>query len=420
MLQKATISVGEARRAILGRVGRLPAERVAVGQALGRVLAQPVVSRLDLPPWDNSAMDGYAVRAADVLEGKRLPIALDVPAGAGGGRVLPEGAAARIMTGAPIPQPADAIVPVESSSGPRGAGAYADLGEWVSFREAPAPGHHVRRRGEDVRRGEVVVEAGEVCTPARIALTASVGRAAVSVFRRPRLSIVSTGDELVDADEAGRPDRIVNGNAYGLAAMVRDAGAIPTLLPIVPDDGAALRAAFVDALQADAVVTVGGVSAGARDLVLPALQAAGVELVFRGVALKPGGPMAFGVRWDGRPVFALPGNPVSALVTFELFVRPALLWMAGHRRCLRRPLRARLEAAVEPAPGKETYLRCRLEPDGEGWRAGLSGPQGSGVLSALARADGLLRVPAEAARLDPGSEVDVLPLDDRLFRDEPA
>ncbi|MGH7572944.1 MAG: molybdopterin molybdotransferase MoeA, partial [Gemmatimonadota bacterium] len=234
MLQKATTSVGEAQRAILRYAPRLPTERVAVGQALGRVLAEPVISRLDLPPWDNSAMDGYAVRAADVLEGKRLPIALDVPAGAAGGRVLPEGAAARIMTGAPLPQEADAIVPVESSAGPRGAGAYADLGEWVSFERAPAPGHHVRHRGEDVRRGEIVVEAGEVCTPARLALAASVGRAAVSVFRRPRVSIVSTGDELVDIDEAGRPDRIVNGNAYGLAAMVVEAGGVPTLPPIVP------------------------------------------------------------------------------------------------------------------------------------------------------------------------------------------
>jgi molybdopterin molybdotransferase len=188
----------------------------------------------------------------------------------------------------------------------------------------------------------------------------------------------------------------------------------------VPDDAAALEIAFDQVRQADVVVTVGGVSAGARDLVLPALEAAGVELIFRGVALKPGGPTAFGVGSDALPVFALPGNPVSALVTFELLVRPALLWMAGHRRCLRRTIRAWLEEAVEPAPGKETYLRCRLEPDGERWRAGLSGAQSSGVLSALARADGLLRLPAEAGRLEPGSEVDVLPLDDRLFRDTPA
>lgn len=418
MLQTAAISVAEARRTVLRHAPRLPAERVTVGRALGRVLAEPVISRLDLPPWDNSAMDGYAVRAADVLEGGRLPVALDVPAGARAGQVLPEGAAARIMTGAPLPEKADSIVPVERAAGPRGAGSYADLGEWVSFERAPEPGHHVRHRGEDVRRGEVVIEAGEVCTPARIALAASVGRAAVSVFRRPGVSIVSTGDELVDVDEAGRPDRIVNGNAYGLAAMVYEAGGVPAVAPVVPDDEAAVREAVDGALRSDAVVTVGGVSAGARDPVRPALEAAGVELVFQGVALKPGGPMTFGIRSDGRCVFALPGNPVSALVTFELFVRPVLLRMAGHLRCFRRAVRARLQEAVEPAPGKDTYLRCRLEHDEGEWRARLSGPQGSGVLSALARADGLVVVPADAGRLEPGVEVDVLPLDDRLFRVE--
>lgn len=411
------MSVNEARRIVLRHAPRLPAERIPVGSALGRILAEPVTARLDLPPWDNSAMDGYAVRAADVREGGRLPVALDLPAGARAGQVLPAGAAARIMTGAPLPTEADAIVPVETSIGPRGAGAYADPGEWVAFERRPSPGHHVRRRGEDVRRGDVVLAAGQEMTAARIALAASVGRAVLSVFRRPAVSIVSTGDELVDVDEAGSPDRIVNGNVYGLAAMVQDAGGVPVILPTVPDEDAALRSTLGQALRSDAVVTIGGVSAGARDRVRPALEACGVELVVSRVALKPGGPMAFGVRSDGCPVFALPGNPVSALVTFELFVRPALLKMAGHRRCLRRALRARLGETVEPAPGKETYLRCRLERDGGRWKARLSGPQGSGVLSALAGADGLAVVLSTVGRLDAGSEVEVLPLDDRVLRE---
>lgn len=418
MLRKTAISVSEAQRTILRHAPRLPAERVAVSRALGRVLAAPVISRLDLPPWDNSAMDGYAVRASDVHAGGRLPVALDLPAGAEAGQPLPQGTAARIMTGAPLPRTADAIVPVEHSTGPRGLGAYADPGEWVSFERAPAPGHHVRHRGEDVRRGEVVVEAGEVCTPARIALAASIGRAAVAVFRRPGVTVVSTGDELVDVDEAGRPDRIVNGNAYGLAAMVVEAGGVPTIAPIVPDDHTAVRTALEEASGGDVIITIGGVSAGARDPVRAALEAVGVELVVQRVAIRPGGPMAFGIGSDDRAFFALPGNPVSALVTFELFVRPALLRMAGHRRCFRRPVRARLEEAVEPATGKETYLRCRLERDGVAWKARLAGPQGSGVLSTLARADGLLVLPAESGRVGPGSEVEVLPLDDRLFRNE--
>lgn len=419
MLRKTAITVAEAQRTVLRHVRRLPAERVPVGRALGRVLAEPVVSLLDLPPWDNSAMDGYAVRAADVTDGERLPVALDVPAGARAGQILPEGAAARIMTGAPLPERADAIVPVELAAGPRGVGAYADPGEWVSFERPPEPGLHVRHRGEDVRRGEVVIEVGEVCTPARIALAASVGRAAVSVFRRPAVAIVATGDELVDVDEAGRPDRIVNGNAYGLAAMVLDAGGVPSVAPVAPDEEAAVREAVDGAFRSDVVVTIGGVSAGARDPVRAALETTGVKLVVDRVAIKPGGPTAFGVRPDGRCVFALPGNPVSALVTFELFVRPALLRTAGHTACFRRPLRARLEEAVEPAPGKDTYLRCRLKREGGGWSARLSGPQGSGVLSALARADGLLVVPAAGGRLEAGSEADVLPLSDGLFREAP-
>lgn len=418
MSHSAALPVAEAQRRILARVPRLPSERIPIGNALGRVTAEPVVSRLDLPPWNNSAMDGYAVRAADVRAGQRVPVALDLPAGSAAGTVLPAGAAARIMTGAPLPDNADAIVPIETSAGPRGAGAYADPGEWVAFDRAPAPGHHVRRRGEDVRRGDTVVAAGEPFTPARIALAASVGAAEVVVHRRPSVTIVATGDELVEVERAGEPDRIVNGNAYGLAAMVESAGGVVAGSLTVSDDEAALGEALGEALGSDAVVTVGGVSMGARDPVRPAFARAGVELEFWRVAMRPGGPTAFGVGAGGRPVFALPGNPVSALVTFELFVRPALRRMAGHRACFRRSIRARLTEAVEPTPGKATYLRCRIEPDGEGWRATPAGPQGSAVLSTLARADGLALVPAEAGRLEPGASVEVWPLGDEPFHRE--
>jgi molybdopterin molybdotransferase len=418
MLQNAALPVAEAQRRILARVPLLPVERIPVQDALGRVTAEPVVSRLDLPPWNNSAMDGYAVRAADVRAGQRIPVALDLPAGSAAGTVLPVGSAARIMTGAPLPDNADAIVPVETSAGPRGAGAYADPGEWVAFDRAPAAGHHVRRRGEDVRRGDTVVAAGETFTPARIALAASVGASEVAVHRRPAVTIVSTGDELVGVERAGEPDRIVNGNAYGLAAMVEEAGGIVAGTPTVSDDEGAVEEALRAALRSDVVVTVGGVSMGARDPVRPALARAGVELEFWRVAMRPGGPTAFGVGADGRPVFALPGNPVSAHVTFELFVRPALRRMAGHRACFRRPMAARLTQAADPIPGKATYLRCRIESDGEGWRAAPAGPQGSGVLSTLARADGLALLPAEAGRLEAGAWVEVWPLGDGPFQRE--
>lgn len=405
------LSVHEAQQTILDRIRTLGAERVPLLAARGRVAAEDVAAGLDLPPWDNSAMDGYAVRAADVAPGAALPVALDLPAGAASGQRLPEGSAARIMTGAPLPLGADAVVPVEETTGPEGEARYARLGEEVRFDVRPEPGDHVRRHGEDVRRGDAVLRAGEVAGPARIALLATVGRSAVSVVRRPRVAIVSTGDELVDVDEAGARDRIVNGNAYGLAAQVAEAGGVPRALPIAPDEPAAIRAAIRSALEDDAAVTVGGVSVGERDHVRGALEEAGVELVFWRVALRPGGPVAFGVTADGRPLFGLPGNPVSAHVTFELFLRPALLRMAGRRRCFRRPVRATLAGPVSARAEKAHYLRVRMEPEGSGWRARPIGMQGSAILSGLAAADGLAIVPLGAGDLPAGAEVDVLPLD---------
>jgi molybdopterin molybdotransferase len=405
------LPVHEAQKRILERIRTLGAERVPLQAARGRVAAVDVAAALDLPPWDNSAMDGYAVRASEVAPGTPLPVALDLPAGAASGQSLPEGTAARIMTGAPMPGGADSVVPVEETTGPGGEGGYAGVGEQVRFEMRPAPGDHVRRRGEDVSRGDTVLRQGDVVSPVRIALLATVGRSAVSVARRPRVAIVSTGDELVDVDEAGARDRIVNGNAYGLAAQVAEAGGVARALPIAPDQPAAIRTAIRSALEDDAVVTIGGVSVGSRDHVRGALEDAGVELVFWRVAIRPGGPVAFGVTPDGRPVFGLPGNPVSAHVTFELFARPALLRMGGRRRCFRRPLRATLSGPVSARPEKAHYLRVRLEPDGSGWRAHPVGMQGSAILSGLAAADGLAIVPLGAGGLPAGAEVDVLPLD---------
>lgn len=409
------LPVHEAQKKILEHIRTLGAERVALHAALGRVAAEDVAAALDLPPWDNSAMDGYAVRAAEVAPGTGLPVALDLPAGSASGQRLPAGAAARIMTGAPIPREADAVVPVEETTGPLGEGRYAEVGERVRFDVQPGSGDHVRRRGEDVRRGEIVLRTGDVVRPARIALLATVGRAGVSVVRRPRVSIVSTGDELVDVDEAGAPDRIVNGNAYGLAAQVAEAGGVPRALPIAPDDRDAIRASIRSAFEDDAVITIGGVSMGAKDHVREALIAAGVDLVFWRAAIRPGGPVAFGLTADGRPVFGLPGNPVSAHVTFELFARPALLRMSGRTRCFRQPLKARLAEPVSTRPEKAYYLRVRLETEGSGWRARPVGPQGSAILSGLACADGLAIVPLGTGDLLAGAEVEVLPLDDRAL-----
>lgn len=406
----AILSVREAQTHILERVEPLGPERVPLAAARGRVLGEPVTARVDVPPWDNSAMDGYAVRAAEAGPGRSLPVAFDLPAGASAGRRLPEGSAARIMTGAPLPDGADAVVPVEASSGPDGRGAFAEPGDAVTFEEPVAPGDHVRERGEDVRAGSVAVPAGRICGPAEIAMAATVGRAAVTVRRRPRVALVSTGDELVDVEEAGTPDRIVASNAYGLAAAVEEAGGEAVIQPLVPDDPDATRAAVRAALACDAVVTIGGVSVGERDHVKAALEAEGVAIEFWRVAIKPGGPTAFGRSADGRPVFGLPGNPVSALVTFEAFARPALLRMAGHERCFRPRIRARLAAPAEGRPGKAHWIRARLGRDGEAWTAEPTGPQGSGILSSLVAGDALILLPPDAGRVEPGEVVDVLPL----------
>jgi len=412
------LAVAEAQRRILARIRTLPPERVALSAALGRVLAEPLPARGDLPPWDNSAMDGYAVRAAEVAAGVALTVALDLPAGAPAGVTLPPASAARIMTGAPLPDGADAVVPVERTEGPTGEGSFARVGEWVRFMAGVEPGSHVRRRGEDVRAGATAVPLGATCGAAQLAMAATAGHATVSVVRRPRVAIVSTGDELVDVDQAGTPDRIVNGNAYGLAAQVTIAGGEAWKLPIVPDDHDATVAAVEEALSADAVITIGGVSVGERDHVRRALAQSGVELAFWRVAMRPGGPFAFGTAAGGRAVFALPGNPVSAHVTFELFARPALRRMAGHARCFRRPFRARLAEAVVPHAEKALYLRGHLNEDAGGWRVATTGPQGSGVLSSLVAADCLIVVPPGAGTLAAGVGVDVLPLAESAFDTE--
>ncbi|MFN2382761.1 MAG: gephyrin-like molybdotransferase Glp [Gemmatimonadota bacterium] len=415
------LSVRDAQNRILALLRPLPAERVALAAARGRVLAEPVIAGLELPPWDNSAMDGYAVRAADVRPGVPLPVALDLPAGSVPGTRLPDGAVARIMTGAPLPAGADAVIPVEESAGPGGPGVFAAVGEPVTFTETPVCGAHLRRRGEDVRRGVPVVPAGMVCGGPQVAMAASVGQAVLSVIRRPRITIVSTGDELVDVDQAGLPGRIVNGNAYGLAAQVEEAGGVPLGLPIVPDEPAAIRSAIGAALAgADGVLTIGGVSVGERDYVRAALAAAGVALHFWRIALRPGGPTAFGMTDDGRWVLALPGNPVSALVTFELFGRPALRRLGGHARCFRRPLRARLAEAVTTPGDKAYYLRGRLQEERGDWSVTPTGAQGSAVLSSLVAADALIVVPADVDALPAGAEVTVLPLDGRAIEQADA
>jgi molybdopterin molybdotransferase len=405
------LSVSEALDAILARVLPLGAERVDLLAATGRVAAESVVATRRLPAWDNSAMDGYALRAADATApGTTLPVADAVAAGDAGERPLPPGAAVRIFTGAPIPPGADTVVIQEDTEATPGR---------VTFRSVPRVGDNIRRAGSDVEPGQAVLAAGRPLTPGDLALIAAQGRLSVAVHRAPRVAIVSSGNELVEID-AGEPGRgqIANTNAWALAAAVRAAGGEPRILPILRDDREATEHALRDAAAStDVLLTSGGASVGDHDHVGPVLrQLAGGALSFWKVAIRPGKPLLFG-QLGAAYAFGLPGNPISALVTFEVFVRPALLRLAGHAGCLRRPTMG-LTAAALPAGGNRTeYLRASVRWDTGGeLHVDAGRAQGSGALSSLAGADAFIVRPAGCAAAAAGERVTVM----LLGPDEPA
>lgn len=402
-------SFEEARRIVLERVGPLGAEQVPLRSATGRVLAEDFAAPWDFPAWDNSAMDGYAVRAADAQGPATLRLAAYIPAGSPGAGPLEPGTAATILTGAPLPPGADAVVPVEEAEERNGA---------VSVAGPVRPGAHVRRRGEDLRAGERVLAAGTALGPTEVSLLAACSRLSVPVFRRPRVAVLSTGDELVPPGEPLGPGKIHDSNALAVAAAVGQAGAEPEVLGIARDDRASLRALLAEGLRADALVTTAGVSQGDRDLVREVLEELGVRQVFWKVDIKPGRPTAFGLR-GSVPVFSLPGNPVSTLVTFEEFVRPALLRMMGHRKVIR-PLRSAVlqEEILSHKPGRVTFVRVRLERRGADLLAWSAGKQDTGILKTMVVADGIAVVPADRPDLRAGSTVEVQVLRGDLDMDE--
>ena len=403
------VSVEEARALVLEAAPVLEAERVPALDALGRVLAERVVSTRTLPPVDVSAMDGYAVRAADLAGASpgapvRLAVAYEVAAGGAAPRALRAGEAARIFTGAPIPPGADAVVPQEEVDAAAGD---------VRFR-APAPlGEHVRSAGEDVRAGDAVLEPGDVVGPPQIGMLASLGRTLVAVHRRPRVAILSGGDELVEPDEPAEGGRIVSSNSYTLAAQCREAGAEPAYLGIARDRPEELERLLRAGLHADVLVSSAGVSVGDHDYVRPVLEKLGCRLAFWGVHMKPGFPLAFGTFEGGRGplVFGLPGNPVSAMVTFDQFVRPALRKMSGHRAWFRPTLEATLDETLRKRPGRTHFVRVQLARRADGLHAASTGNQSSGVLRSMVLAQGLLVFAAEASELPAGARVRVQLLD---------
>ena len=402
------LEVAEAQQLVLSAAQPLPPENLAVGRALGRALAEPVRSTRRLPPADCSAMDGYAVRAADLQGADRRPVTLrlayEVAAGGLCPRPLGTGEAARIFTGAPVPPGADSVVRQEDAEAGDGV---------VHIRVAPSPREHVRDAGEDVEPGDRVLDAGHVIGPAEVGVLASLGRTVVRVSQRPRVAILSGGDELVEVDGDVAGGRIVSSNSYTLSAQCRLLGAEPVYLGIARDRPDDLERLLAAGLHSDCIVSSAGVSVGDHDHVRPVLEKLGCRLHFWGVKMKPGFPVAFGsFEAAGGPlVFGLPGNPVSASVAFEQFVRPALRRMMGHPHPFLPTLPVRVAQTLEKKPGRLHFVRVRLRREGDQWWATSTGNQSSGVLTSLARADGLLVFPAEATRLRAGERAQVQLLD---------
>ncbi len=396
------IPVEEFRARVLAAVPVLDAETVPLPELRGRVLAEDVVAADDIPPFANSAMDGYAVRAADVAGAGAnhpvtLPVVEHVPAGRVPRRAIGPGEAARIMTGAMLPAGADAVVMVEETDGGN---------REVMIRRAASAGDNVRPAGESVCRGETVLERGSIIGPAHVGMLATLGHIRARVARRPRVALLSTGDELVPPEASPGPGQIRDSNRYGLIAQVAAFGALPIDLGLVADNEKELRAAIAQGLAvADCLVTSGGVSVGDADLTRRVLTDFG-EIVTLRVAIKPGMPQAFGLA-GGKPVFGLPGNPVSSLVVCDQFVRPALRKMAGHTQLLRPRQTAVMAEPLQKPAGKTHFLRAIVDERAGTLVARLTGPQGSGNLRSLVLANALVILESEVTRVAAGENVSV-------------
>lgn len=404
------LSVSEAQRLVLESVATMGVEPIKLEQALGRVLAEEVRANRDQPPYDISAMDGYALRSADLgAIPATLKIVEDIKAGDMPSKTLTPGQCARIMTGAPLPQGADAVIRVEDTE--------ALDNDLVQINQMVKPGNDIRRLGENMRNGEVVLIPGAEITPGVIGVLATVKRAQVQVYRRPRVAILSTGNELEGLDEPVDPNKIPNSNSYALMAQTQALGIEPALLGIARDDPDELARYLKRGLEYDMLLVSGGTSVGVHDYVRPTIEALGAQMLFWRVAMKPGHPVAFGKVVE-KVIFGLPGNPVSSMVCFEEFVVPALRRMTGHARTHRRTIEARLTHNVKHQPGRTEFIRVLLAQEQGGYTATSTGAQGSGMLLSMARADGLAVVSADCNGLAAGSMVTVQLLDGTVFQDD--
>ena len=400
------ITVEEALEKILSHIVPLGFEKVSLSETLGRVIGEAIAAPRNIPPLDNAAMDGYAVQWEDLVGASpdhpsRLEIIEDLPAGFVATKVIRKGQAIRIMTGAPIPGGADTVVPVEET---------LQEESFVLIRKALSCGDWIRFAGEDVKQGDRVIAMGDVIRPQAIGMLASVGRSSVTVYQRPQVAILCTGEELVDIDEPLRDARIYSSNSYSLAAQVKESGAIPILLGIAKDQKEEIEGKLRQGIRADVLISSAGVSVGDYDFVRDALKALGVEMIFWKVAMKPGKPLAFGTLGT-KPVFGLPGNPVSSMVSFEQFVRPSLLKMMGHRTLFRPLIEATLREDIRKEPERRHYVRALVTYEDDHYVVTTTGEQGSGILRSMMKANGLVIVPAGRDLLRAGEKVKVQLLD---------
>jgi len=415
------ISVEEALERILSYVSVLEPVEKPILEALSQVLAEDVIAPFNIPPLDNSAMDGYAVQAASTVGASpSAPVELRVVGELAAGYIfegeVSPGTAVRIMTGAPVPRGADAVVPFEETEEAvhKAPTTARRIDERVRILREARPGSNIRRAGEDIREGQRVLAKGVVLRPAEIGLLASVGRATVKVVRQPVVAVLSTGDELVEVGQPLPPGCIYDSNAYSLAALIERYGGIPKVLGIAPDTVEALVDKIHQGLDADMLLTSAGVSRGDYDMVKDVLAREG-EIDFWTVAMKPGKPLAFGFFRSGQrriPHIGLPGNPVSSMVSFELFARPAILKMMGKTHWQRPAIRAiAKERIVNRGDPRRYFARCVVTEEGGRYYASLTGPQGSGILSSMAAANALTVIAEDVDVVEPGEEITVMMLD---------
>ena len=407
-------SVSQAQTCILQHVKGSGIETVALHDSLGRVLAEDVAANRNHPPYDVSAMDGYAVSFADIAGAMpdspvQLNVVDDIRAGQMPKLTIEQGQAARIMTGAPTPLGIDTVIRVEDT---------ALDGDTVSILTPPKQGANIRPLGENLRTGHVVLTKGTMITPGVLAILAMVKQKQVPVFAKPTVAILSTGDELEAIDDPIDENKIPNANSHALYAQCKSLGIEATLLGIAKDNKEDLRAKLAEGLKYDVLLASGGVSVGHHDFVRPILDELGMNFHFWRVAMRPGHPLAFGTTDNGTAVFGLPGNPVASMVCFEEFVGPALRQMMGHEKLFLRSVQARLQHDVKGAGSRTLFIRVTLDRDDEGYFVSLTGAQGSGVLMSMALAEGLMIVPADSDTLKAGDIVMVQLLQNMDFQSE--